>query len=248
VSVRRRASGRAHYNYFRNFDPAVGRYVESDPIGLDGGLNTYGYVFSSPLAFGDPLGLDVYRGPGNYYSDIPPMSGCQRAIFSGDYLSGWGACQRPPLPKAPPPPRENVTAYLDCVDEQEAGYGIGDFLWDAASFTPWGRVLRFSRSAKAYHYTFSGAVASISREGLRPNSFLTLNGRLSPLQAQLDLALSPSGTRNALLRIDLDGMRRAGYQIPDVTRVGRSSAMPGGDYQLQFPYSIPPEFITVVRP
>ena len=43
----------------RNFDPVVGRYVESDPIGLDGGLNTYSYGYSSPLLYSDMFGLDV---------------------------------------------------------------------------------------------------------------------------------------------------------------------------------------------
>ncbi|HCG0913789.1 TPA: RHS repeat domain-containing protein, partial [Pseudomonas aeruginosa] len=33
-----------HYNYFRDYDPETGRYVESDPIGLAGGLNTLGYA------------------------------------------------------------------------------------------------------------------------------------------------------------------------------------------------------------
>jgi RHS repeat-associated protein len=47
-----------HYNYFRDYDPAKGRYVESDPIGLAGGTNTYGYVGSNPLGRSDRLGLD----------------------------------------------------------------------------------------------------------------------------------------------------------------------------------------------
>lgn len=33
-----------HYNYFRTYDPEIGRYRESDPIGQFGGLNTYVYV------------------------------------------------------------------------------------------------------------------------------------------------------------------------------------------------------------
>ena len=55
-----------YYNYFRDYDAATGRYVESDPIGLDGGINTYAYVSSDPLRRSDYFGLEPARLCENY--------------------------------------------------------------------------------------------------------------------------------------------------------------------------------------
>ncbi len=50
------------YNYFRDYDPSTSRYVESDPIGLKAGMNTYGYVGGSPVRGIDPKGLVEWSG------------------------------------------------------------------------------------------------------------------------------------------------------------------------------------------
>jgi RHS repeat-associated protein len=46
-----------HYNTHRDYDSRLGRYIESDPIGLAGGVNTFAYVGNNPLNYVDPLGL-----------------------------------------------------------------------------------------------------------------------------------------------------------------------------------------------
>jgi len=45
------------YNYQRTYDPATGRYTQSDPIGLNGGMNPFGYVNGDPVTGIDPFGL-----------------------------------------------------------------------------------------------------------------------------------------------------------------------------------------------
>jgi hypothetical protein len=112
-----------------------------------------------------------------------------------------------------------------------------------------------SQLEEAFHYTSQEAAVSIARTGLAPGSYATPAGNLSPLQAQLELALNPTrALPNAVVRIDVAGLREAGFEIPEATRVsnvvsdpitGRVYTMPGGGWQLQFPdsYTIPTEFL-----
>lgn len=105
------------------------------------------------------------------------------------------------------------------------------------------------RPAKAFHHTASKSVNDIMNSGLFPGSYATPTAGLSPLQAHIELALNPAkGPRNAILEIDLKGLRAAGFEIPPVTRVTSAFGMPGGGYEMNFPYAIPPEFIRVIQP
>jgi RHS repeat-associated protein len=74
-----------HYNYFRDYDPGIGRYAQSDPIGLAGGVNSYVYVAGNPLTQIDSNGLEY------------------GAVYSAEYqqLSRYGAMVHMGPPSVP---------------------------------------------------------------------------------------------------------------------------------------------------
>jgi RHS repeat-associated protein len=69
------------YNTFRDYDPQTGRYVQSDPIGLGGGINPYAYAID-PLTETDPLGLQANRSNSNPRPTLQLVPG-QPTSFAG---------------------------------------------------------------------------------------------------------------------------------------------------------------------
>jgi len=69
-----------NYNLFRDYDPSLGRYVESDPIGLSGGENTYSYVYQNPLVNIDKTGLVTWTGTSRVLS-VVYGGGASRMVF-----------------------------------------------------------------------------------------------------------------------------------------------------------------------
>ncbi|MFX1678406.1 RHS repeat-associated core domain-containing protein [Mitsuaria sp. CC2] len=92
-----------YYNYFRDYDPTLGRYVQSDPAGLMGGLNSFAYVEGNPIALFDPNGLSALGDAGAFVGGwggragdvvvgeaiFPAGGGIPGAIIGGR-VGAWG--------------------------------------------------------------------------------------------------------------------------------------------------------------
>ena len=104
------------YNYFRDYDPTTGRYITSDPTGIQGGLNTYVYANGNPENFTDEYGL--FWGINNAYK---PEGVFNRLMPATQEFHARDACRTVAIINAINPlPTQLVTHFF-----KQAGQKIG---------------------------------------------------------------------------------------------------------------------------
>jgi RHS repeat-associated protein len=151
-----------NYNYFRDYDPQVGRYVESDPLGLQGGsYSTYAYTDGDPISELDPLGLwkisgSLYLGPG-FTVSFGNSHGCRFFTARLGLGAGYGVSldkeesSFPGMPATPPGPLK---------------YTIAATVQGGARLGPWGAEAE-AGAARDYGTEESGWVHEASPANLQ---------------------------------------------------------------------------------
>ncbi|WP_282561162.1 RHS repeat-associated core domain-containing protein [Motilimonas sp. E26] len=116
-----------YYNYYRYYDPKTGRYITSDPIGLNGGMNTFAYVDGNPVSYIDPYGESATAVVGTWVAAdtaVPdptdlawPKWFVYGAAFTGATAFDWAWTTWYNSEKA-----ERKKAYAEYKDFQKQGY------------------------------------------------------------------------------------------------------------------------------
>ena len=256
----------------RAYDTTLKRFLSQDPLGLAGGANLYAYCLGNPLGYIDPFGLCG----GLWFDQLGSSAAAASASIQNTMIEtypwpvagalntvvqiGQGIVSTPQAighlgegsgTFAGNPSWQNAPGMLMDVSVAASVLAAGMAPLPSANVPLGSTVSGGGTSQNLYHYTSADPTA-IANQGLRPgasgNVYATPVGNLSPLQAQVDLALPPNrGLPQHLVEIDVPTLESMGIQVPAAGTVGRSYNMPGGGTEVVFPHALPPEAIRTIR-
>ncbi len=251
---------RAGYDLYltrhRAYSANLMRFMQTDPLGLDGGLNLYAYAGGNPVFFVDVLGLarmspELAFAPrsDNLMSEAEYRAYQSQQQQAQTFLRALGAnasspqlAQQVSLDLVTALPGAAVGGLVDDAVRGIVGAVRGGSVVAGAARNP---------PSTLYHYTSKEAADNIARQGLMPGrdgfSYLTSQGGLSPIQAQIELALPVNRSLpNAVLKIDAQGLSRAGINPalgPRQVQGNLPGFGAGGGTELLFDQKIPAQFI-----
>ena len=240
----------------RGYDPVIGRFTQVDPLSDHPdqvSLTPYNYAWNNPVNLNDPtgkcpvcvfagaawLGAEIGLAAYDIYDVVTTLSD-ENASTTQKVVSVVGATAGLFLPGG---------GYSG-VDDVAKG---GSKLLNSGKHVDAKAVENVSNTGdidKVYHYTSASKAESINATGLvgKGQVYATPNSTLSPLQAQLDLALPPNrGLPGAVFEINAGGLRQAGISVSQPQQVGRMFNMPGGGQEVLIKGNVPPEYLRRIR-
>jgi RHS repeat-associated protein len=166
------------YNYFRDYDASIGRYSTSDPIGLMGGLNSFGYALASPMLLDDPTGLavrGVWLNPPRVNIDGAGVRWLDTRLVS-PYWTWWGYVKFVRLHAWV---RGHVNIDVLCIDEGGCG---SQRTWEIHQKMPFSKDATVDVGPNAYASVCGFFLGPVMWGGI---NMLAIYGSL--LQGELDL-------------------------------------------------------------
>jgi len=271
-----------HYNGNRYYDPDTGRYLRTDPLGLEGGLNLYVYALNNPLMFTDPDGM-VARNARNSINDwhntnftsvdYPGSSG-QPYASTMNYLPADAPLLNRSLQNGLIAPTYNLavdswntawhvqsgqaselevaqTIAIVAPASKTVATALKYYVSKIASFigNKVGSVSKSGLPPKVYNYTDEATAGLVEKSQLGLSgrtTYLTPEGNLSPIQAQIELALPQKNTAKALFEVNAKALDPS--KISNARRVtGNVFNRGGGGTEMLYEGTIPLDAIKRIK-